>query len=687
MTYSKTVTLLALFLCSAPLCFADALYAERHRPQIHFSPVQQWMNDPNGMVYYDGEYHLFYQYHPYGNTWGPMHWGHAVSEDLVHWEHLPVGLFPDRNGAIWSGSAVVDHDNTTGFGTKGKPPLVAVFTQHDHLAADLGKSKRYQSQGIAYSLDNGRNWQMYENNPVLKSPDIPDFRDPKVFWYEPDRKWVMSLAVRDHIRFYSSPDLKSWEMTGSFGGDWGAVDGVWECPDLIELEVEGEAASRWVLLVSVGHGGPNGGSGTQYFVGDFNGKTFTLDPGEHDRMRATPEVFPKGMVFEDFNADLANWSHDGDAFLVETETDGNGETRSFLSSGLGGEAATGVSRSKSFEIASPYINFRLSGRDDPDRLGMRLVIEGQTVRNTTGDRLPRLQLKSWDVREFIGKTAVLEIFDAARGGWGIVAVDDITFADAPARRREAPVNWLDYGTDNYAGVTWSNVPERDGRTLFIGWMSNWKYAQVVPTERWRSAMTLVRTLSLKRTARGFEVYSSPVSEVRSLRTGSRDLFKGSVVGERVLADNIDADAFELTLDITAGKQDVTELVLSNEHDEQVVFRVDAANNRYMLDRSASGAGVLIDACREVCDREVEDKLLDIQTIPFRHGGQVLSLHMIVDHSSIEVFINDGETAITTLVFPTQPYNRVEVRTDSVALVDDAKLHHLTSIWGEVESDE
>ena len=218
----------------ALLAAGDSLYQEPYRPQFHYTPPQQWMNDPNGMVYDHGEYHLHYQYNPYSNKWGPMHWGHAVSRDMVHWRQLPIALYPDRLGTIFSGSAVVDAGNTSGFGTRGQPPLVAMYTYHDHLRENLGLSG-YQSQGIAYSRDHGRNWIKYAGNPVLTSPAVRDFRDPKVFWHAATRRWIAALAVADHIAFYSSPDLKHWGHESDFGQQWGSHQGVWECPDLIDM--------------------------------------------------------------------------------------------------------------------------------------------------------------------------------------------------------------------------------------------------------------------------------------------------------------------------------------------------------------------------------------------------------------------------------------------------------------------
>ncbi len=255
-------------------------YSEKFRPQYHFSPPEKWMNDPNGLVYHNGIYHLFYQFYPEDIVWGPMHWGHATSKDLIHWEHKPIALYPDEIGDIFSGSAVVDVDNTSGFGSKENPALVAIFTYH-LMAGEKAGRKDFQTQGIAYSLDNGDTWVKYENNPVIGNDGIKDFRDPKVMWHAESSQWILTLVAGDHAKFYGSPNLKDWKLLSEFGKEQGAHGGVWECPDLFKLKVEGTDEEKWVLLVSINPGAPNGGSGTQYFVGDFDGETFRSDQKEH----------------------------------------------------------------------------------------------------------------------------------------------------------------------------------------------------------------------------------------------------------------------------------------------------------------------------------------------------------------------------------------------------------------------
>lgn len=237
----------------------DSLYREKNRPQFHFSTRRGWINDPNGLIYHDGEYHLFYQHNPYEREWENMHWGHAVSKDLIHWEELPVALFPDQLGTMFSGSAVIDYDNTAGYNRGNTPAMIAAYTAH---------SPERQVQGIAYSLDGGRTFTKYEGNPVIDSKEkwnSHDTRDPKVFWYEPSGHWVMVLNERDGHSIYTSANLKDWNYESH-------VTGFWECPELFELPVDGNPNdTKWVMY---------GASGT-YMLGSFDGKVFTPESGKH----------------------------------------------------------------------------------------------------------------------------------------------------------------------------------------------------------------------------------------------------------------------------------------------------------------------------------------------------------------------------------------------------------------------
>lgn len=246
----------------------DTSNTDYYRPVYHHTPLYGWMNDPNGMVYKDGEYHLYFQYNPYGSKWGNMHWGHSVSTDLVHWNHLKPAIARDTLGHIFSGSTVVDKDNTAGYGNNA---MIALYTS----ASD----EHGQIQCMAYSTDDGRTYTKYEKNPVLVPFDgLKDFRDPKVFWYEPDKKWVMIVSADKEMRFYASQNLKDWEYMSAFGKGYGAQPNQFECPDFIQLPVDGNKNKmKWVMLVNINPGCMFGGSATEYFVGDFDGKEFTCD--------------------------------------------------------------------------------------------------------------------------------------------------------------------------------------------------------------------------------------------------------------------------------------------------------------------------------------------------------------------------------------------------------------------------
>ncbi len=230
------------------------------------------MNDPNGLVYHNGKYHLFYQYYPNDIVWGPMHWGHAESADLLHWKHLPIALYPDSLGWIFSGSAVIDKDNTAGFGQNA---MIAIFTYHNDEIWKAGR-KNTESQGIAYSLDEGKTWMKFKGNPVLNNSGEQDFRDPKVFWNDKVSRWTMVLAAGDRIKLYSSSDLKEWRHDSDFIPAVAEEYGVWECPDLFPLKAGRE--EKWVMILSHNKNGANGGSATRYLIGDFDGKVFTPLP-------------------------------------------------------------------------------------------------------------------------------------------------------------------------------------------------------------------------------------------------------------------------------------------------------------------------------------------------------------------------------------------------------------------------
>lgn len=268
------------------------LFSEKHRPQFHFSAPMNWLNDPNGLVFYQGQYHLFYQHNPNDKVWGDMNWGHASSTDLIHWRHHEPAIRSEPNGLgyIFSGCAVVDWQNSSGLQQTEHPPLVAIFTHNSRYDE--------QVQSIAYSIDGGNNWLQYAHNPVIQNPGLNNFRDPKVIWHQASQRWIMTLAAGNVIQFYSSENLLNWQYLSDFGNDCGAHGGIWECPDFFPLNIAGSNEQKWILLVSLNPGGPNKGSATQYFIGEFDGKRFLQQHTEILWLDYGPDCYA-GVTFSD----------------------------------------------------------------------------------------------------------------------------------------------------------------------------------------------------------------------------------------------------------------------------------------------------------------------------------------------------------------------------------------------------
>ena len=462
-------------------------FNEKYRPVYHFTPPYGWMNDPNGMVQYDGEFHLAYQYNPYGTKWQNLSWGHAVSNDLVHWDYKPVALYPDTLGLIFSGSAVVDQNNSSGFQKGVEKTLLAYFTH----AGSLG-----QVQSMAYSNDRGRNWHKYEGNPVLKHETAPDFRDPKVFWHDESKRWIMITAVGQEMEIYSSENGIDWSFESNFGEGQGAHGGVWECPDLFELPVEGELGNRkWILVCSINPGGPSGGSATQYFIGSFDGQKFV--------------------------------------------NEGNPEE----------------------------------------------------------------------------------------------------------------IRWMDWGKDHYATVTWANVPENDGRRIALGWMTNWEYANDVPTKNFRSATTVARELKLKRKEEGVLLTSYPVKELESLRK-TKVTHNNIVVSQEteinpMLKEN--NGAYEIVMRIAPLASSRFGFVLYNTNGDRVDVSLNLHEGKIYMDRTQSG------------QIDFSDKFAAVTYAPIAPKEEYL-FRLLVDKASIELFEGEGETVMTNIVFPNDPYNCIRFYT-------------------------
>ena len=420
----------------------DTANREHFRPLYHHTPQYGWMNDPNGMFYKDGTWHLYYQWNPYGSQWENMHWGHSTSKDLIHWEAQPTAFEPDWLGSIFSGSCVTNGND-----------VVAFYTSAGH----------HQTQSIAISHDNGRTFEKFAGNPVLTS-DVPDFRDPNVFWNEDIKMWNLILAAGQEMRIYSSKDLKEWKYESSFGKEYGNHGGVWECPDLFKID------GKWVLICNINPGGPFGGSATQYFIGDFDGKRFTCE--------SMPKV----------------------------------------------------------------------------------------------------------------------------------------------------TKWLDYGKDHYATVSFYNAP--DNRRVVLAWMSNWQYANNVPTKQFRSANSIPRDLGLFQD--GEETYVSVVPSKEML----------AIRGDKLKKP---AEACEIVVDVKGSM----ELTLSNTKGEKVVMTYDAQQQTFAMDRTQSG------------QVDFSEAFPYVTTAP-THGA-VKQLRLFIDRCSIEAFSSDGKMAMTNLVFPSEPYNTIKVK--------------------------
>ncbi len=635
------------------LCLASALSAvEPFRPAFHFTPERNWINDPNGMVWHDGEYHLFYQYNPFGEKWGHMSWGHAVSRDLVSWEHLPVAL-PEKDGImIFSGSAVVDWKNTSGFGTGSKPPMVAIYTGH---------RQGHQEQRISFSNDRGRTWSQYSGNPVLDFGKA-DFRDPKVFWHEAKSRWVMavSLPTEKKISFYGSADLKKWEHLSNFGPA-GALSGIWECPDFFELPVENAAGLRkWVLLLNMNPGAPAGGSGCQYFVGDFDGTTFTLDAEVSEKNADLSEM---SRVIADFEeGGYARWTRSGASFAAGPVRPAPGTIHGFKGSCIAnsfgaGDADQGTLVSPEFAIDGDWLAFRIGGGNHPETLGIRLRVDGEVVRSETGNNSSNMELKSWDLRPLRGRKAVVEIRDEYSGSdWGHVMVDHIVMGNGPAPLSGEPALWADFGPDYYATVTWSDIPKSDGRRIALGWMNNWEYAEAIPTSPWRGAMTLPRELGLRRTPDGIRLVQNPVAETAKLRHGSSLRFSGGSMdlASRWLKEQTALpETLEVSLEFT-GLHSQSQFALSIHTGADERTMIGYSGERIFVDRTRSGI------------TDFHPKFAARHEAPVRVVDGRLSIRFFLDRSSLEVFAAKGETSMTYQIFPKPGDRRITIESDASA---------------------
>ena len=457
---------------------------KQYRPQIHFTPTKGWMNDPNGLIFSNGVYHIFYQHNPYASVWGPMHWGHATSKDLIHWNQEPIAIYPDSIGTIFSGSAVYDKNNSSGLGKNGKGPLVAIYTQHNMEGEKVGKID-FQTQSISYSNDEGKTWTSYAHNPVIKNPGIKDFRDPKVIWHAPSQKWVMVLAAQNKLFFYTSSNLINWTKSSEFGEGIGSHEGVWECPDLFPLNYQGK--EYWVLIGNLNPGGPNKGSATQYFIGQFDGKNF--------------------------------------------------------------------------------------------------------------------------------------------------------------KANSSKIKWADYGPDEYAGVSFSNI---NNRRIFMGWMSNWMYAGIVPTVNWRSALTLPRTLGIEKV--GNEMYLSS-NFVNELKLAGKKTTPLSVV------KNIQ---FPCRLSLTTAAVKDFSIHFSNNDSDELIIGYSAKNNQYYINRTNAGVA------------EFHKDFASVNVAPRLSKNKNISFDLVMDKASAELIADKGLSVMTAIFFPHSPYTKIYINSEDKQLMSKIK---------------
>ena len=654
---------------------------ERWRPQSHYTPQKNWMNDPNGLVYYDGEYHMFYQYNPEGSDWGNMSWGHAVSKDLVHWQELGVAIPHTSQYGVFSGSAVIDTKNTSGLGSPDNPAMVAVWTR-----ADVGGN---QSQSLAYSTDKGRTWNLYNNGDPVLDIGSNEFRDPKVFWDETSGRWTMvvSHATEHRISFYSSPDLIHWTEQSSFGGE-GITSAVWECPDFFPLPVDGSTKeTKWVLVVTVA-------DSAQYFVGSWDGSTFTPEKIPH----YTGE---EGTPLADFENGYTGWKSEGAAFGSGPATGDlpGRQGMAYVDSFGSGDADTGTLASDEFTVSSSYINLRTAGGKHPynpqatgpwghilldevrasdtkaspiaDNTSVNLVVDGKVVASATGNNSGTLEWTSMDVAAYKGRKArlVIEDHNGNAEDWGHLMVDQILQSDTKAFSGADAVPRLDYGKDYYAAVTWDNVP--NGKRYQVGWMSNWAYVRDLPTTTWRTAMSTVREMGLTRVNGKLRLTAQPVTALESLRTGQELTRKDTDIpaGETSLGQAAQGTSLDISVDLSPGASSFAGLKVLDNGEQYTLIGYDSQAKQLVMDRTHSGV------------TDFSPKFPGRSTAPLSPDskGQV-HLRIIVDAHSVEVFAADGTPVITQTVYPEQDATGVSLYAEGgTAYLGSLSLWHLGSV--------
>ena len=772
---------------------SQATYTEEYRPQYHFSASSGWIGDPDGLIHYNNIYHLFW-------------WGHAVSSDLVYWSQLPYPMNGgDGSFAYYSGSVAVDKQNTSGFGSLTKPPMVAVYTANNN-------SSGLQTQCLSYST-NAANFYYYSGNPVLNL-NSTSFRDPDVFWYPQTGQWIMAVALSNQhiIRFYGSQNLINWQYLSAFG-PVGAKDADWEDPGLFQLPVNGNPQNmKWVLTV-------NQEPSIQYFVGNFDGTNFLMDSLTQSFL--TNGTGLSGKVFADFEGpNYGSWTVAGTAFgpgpaqgtltnqmlvsgyvgnalvnsyyggdaatgtltspqftithscisfligggnnpgvtcinllvngtVVQTATGNNSEAlqwaswnvsqwigqnaqiqivdnatgswghidvdeimfsdifqdfeatnygswtvtgtafgsgpaqgpannniHGYLGHGLaysynGGSAATGTLTSSSFTITRNCINFLIGGGNHPGLTCINLLINGTVVQTATGNNDDTLRWAGWNVTQWIGQTAQIQILDNSTGSWGHIDVDQIIFSDVLMNFNLEQANWVDWGTDFYAGRVFRDYDNVEPCAIWMGWMSNWQYANNVPESWGQGAESIPRNLGLVSSPRGYQLIQQPLSRLQKLR--------GALVsiGPRTIQNTVSltqfqppANTYELdaVFNLSAANQNFG-LNLCVGGTNKVVVGYDAATGNVFLDRRASG------------NVSFSPSFPNIFTAPLSGQAGFIEFHIFVDQSSIEVFANNGQAVMTSLIFPDPSNLGLQLfSANGVTTLRSLSAWNLSSIW-------
>lgn len=632
------------------------VYTEEYRPQFHFSPRSGWIGDPSGLMKYKDIYHVFW-------------WGHATSSDLVFWNEQTWPMKGD-DGTFdyYTGSVVVDEQNSSGFGSVAVPPMVAVYTANN-------KSTGKQDQRLSWSTDY-MNFQYYTaGNPVLTSA-AKEFRDPDIFWDDQTSRWIMSITypLERQIAFYASGDLKSWQYLSTFG-PMGAREQVWEVPSLARLPVDGDLDNRrWVMLCSMG---PNR---MQYFNGEFDGTNFTLDPKDEAYLKNG--VGLPGDIFENFESSYGEWIVEGNAFGPAPSSGtlpNQGSVSGYfggklVNSYLDGDANTGKLTSPSFTITKNNINFLIGGGNKPNQACINLVINGVVARTSTGSDSEQLKWKGWDVSQYVGRTAKIEIVDNATGSWGHINVDHIMFSDVLMNTESEHANWVDWGADFYAARMGHNYDDPTSPVFFLGWMGNWEYANSVPTFWGRGAESIPREISLVTSDDGkLNLVQKPLPAFENLRGDIKELPTREITGTATLTEYLpprNTYELEAVFELTDSNQDFG-LNFFVGGFNKVKLGYNAAQSNIYLDRINSG------------NISFHSKFPKRSVAPFTPKDGKIKFHVFVDQSSIEVFVNDGALVMTSLVFPYS--NGLGIETFSLngqtTTMTSLKIWELASIWG------